>query len=82
MSHYDEQRENELEIDWVLNLKYKTTNPLESGQVITVINGEHIIVDFNINNGGEFHRWHPDMGVMEKVTPNKFAVLPIVTGNY
>ena len=80
--HYDNERENELEINWTLNLKYKTTKPLESGQVISVINGEHVILDFSINNGGEFYRWHPEMGVMEKVLPKKFAVLPIVTGDY
>ena len=72
----------ELEINWTLDLKYKTTKPLESGQVITVINGKHVILDFDINNGGRFYRWHDKMGVMEEVFPNQFAVLPIVVGDY
>ena len=80
--HYDKEREKELELDWALNVKYKNTPPLESCQVITVINGEHVILDFSINNGGEFYRWHPEMGVMEKVFPKKFAILPLVMGDY
>jgi len=82
MSHYDNERERELELSWVLNLKFTTIKPFESGQVITVINSEYVILDFNINNGGEFHRWHPECGVMEKVSPGKFALIPIVTGDY
>jgi hypothetical protein len=82
MAHYDNEREAELSLNWVLNLKYTYINPLESGQVISVIDSEHVILDFDINNGGQFYRWHPEHGVMEKVYPNKFAVLPIVTGNY
>ena len=74
--------EKELELDWSLRLKYKKEKPFQSGQVITVINREHVVLDFNINNGGQFYRWHPDMGVMEEVFPKKFAVLPIVTGDY
>ena len=70
------------ELNWSLNLKYRNTKPFESGQVISVIDGEHVILDFDINNGGEFYRWHPVTGVMEKVKPKRFAVLPIVTGSY
>ena len=80
--HYGEQREEDLELNWVLNLKYTNTKPVESGQVISVINGEHVVLDFDVNNGGEFYRWQPVYGVMEKVNPKKFAVLPIVTGDY
>ena len=82
MSHYNEQREECLELDWVLNLKFKKSNPLESGQVIAVIDSEYVILDFDINNGGEFYRWNPEYGVMEKVYPKKFAVLPVATGDY
>ena len=82
MSHYSEQREEALELDWALNLKYTNIKPVESGQVISVINSEHVILDFSVNNGGEFYRWHPESGVMEKVHPKKFAALPIVTGDY
>ena len=70
------------ELNWSLSLKYRNTKPFESGQVISVIDGEHVILDFDINNGGEFYRYHPDTGVMQKVKPKRFAVLPIVTGSY
>ena len=82
MAKNDKQKENDLELNWFLNVKFTKIKPLESCQVISVIESEHVILDFNINNGGEFYRWHPVHGVMEKVNPKKFAVLPIVTGNY
>lgn len=85
MAHYDEQREAEtdLELDWVLNLKFTKINPLESGQVIAPFKGEYIILDFDINNGGEFYKWNSDNGVMQKaVKPKMFAVLPVVFGDY
>tara|TARA_R110000823_G_scaffold170766_1_gene303327 strand:- start:283 stop:504 length:222 start_codon:yes stop_codon:yes gene_type:complete len=70
------------ELNWSLNLKYTNTKPFQSCQVISVIEDEHVILDFDINNGGEFYHWHPVSGVMEKVKPKRFAVLPIVTGSY
>ena len=87
MAYCDEQREAEtgadLELNWALNLKFTKINPLKSGQVIALFKGEYIILDFDINNGGEFYKWNEITGVMQKaVKPKMFAVLPVVFGDY
>ena len=70
MTYYNEQREEESG-HWELNVKYTNIKPFESCKVISVINGEFVILDFSTNNGGEFYWWHPDSGVMEKVNTKK-----------
>jgi hypothetical protein len=63
-------------------IKYTNKKPVKKCKVITIINGEHIVVDFDTNNGGEFFRWHSEDGVMETLQLKKFAILPSINGCY
>lgn len=92
MSHYhpddfEHLKDNKMntQIDRCLSLYLKFTKekPDESCQVITPFKGEYIILDFDVNNGGEFYKWNEDSGVMQKaLEPKLFAVLPTVFGSY